>query len=165
MYLIIDYIKLNINLFVFFYLILGLAMATSIVAVAPRLHWLPLLALTVYTKIKELLFSKIDTTTFKKKRLGHSRKAKTLRKEDQKLVYECGFDIFADARAGCDVHFYVIAIIFIIFDMELGFIFPWAACWLSMTTIAFHTLMFFLFLLIIGFVYEYRGNAFNWIKR
>lgn len=64
----------------------------------------------------------------KKKRLGHARKIKTLRKEDQKLVYECGFDIFADARAGCDVHFYVIAIIFIIFDMELGFIFPWAAC-------------------------------------
>lgn len=67
-------------------------------------------------------------SSVKKKRLGNAKKIKFLRKEDQKLVYECGFDIFADARAGCDVQFYVIAIIFVIFDMELGFIFPWIAC-------------------------------------
>ncbi len=76
--------------------------------------------------------------------------------------YECGFDALGDARMPFDVRFYLVAILFIIFDLETAFLFPWAMIIRSVGHIAFWSMLFFLGLLIIGFIYEWRKGALEW---
>ncbi|MEC7885470.1 MAG: NADH-quinone oxidoreductase subunit A [Pseudomonadota bacterium] len=76
--------------------------------------------------------------------------------------YECGFDHFGDARMKFDVRYYLIAILFIIFDLEIAFLFPWAV---TIKTIGLESLIamsVFLFVLIIGFIYEWKKGALDW---
>ncbi|MBY0408398.1 MAG: NADH-quinone oxidoreductase subunit A [Rickettsiales bacterium] len=76
--------------------------------------------------------------------------------------YECGFEAFGDARGKFDVRFYLVAILFIIFDLEVAFLFPWAVS-LDLTGKAgFWSMMVFLFVLTVGFVYEWKKGALEW---
>jgi NADH:ubiquinone oxidoreductase subunit 3 (subunit A) len=75
-------------------------------------------------------------------------------------AYECGFDPFGDARHTFSVKFYLVAILFIIFDLEIVFLFPWAVTVNSYQT--FYTMMIFLVILTIGFIYEWKRGALDW---
>ena len=79
-------------------------------------------------------------------------------------AYECGFEAFDDARSRFDVRFYLVAILFIIFDLEVAFLFPWAATLvgLEMPWPVFTSMMIFLGVLTIGFIYEWRKGALEW---
>ena len=76
--------------------------------------------------------------------------------------YECGFDAFEDARLPFDVRFYLVAILFIIFDLETAFFFPWAMVIRQVGWVAFWSMMCFVGILIIGFIYECRKGALDW---
>ncbi len=76
--------------------------------------------------------------------------------------YECGFDAFEDARLPFDVRFYLVAILFIIFDLETAFLFPWAIVLRHIGWIGFWAMMIFLAVLIIGFIYEWKRGALEW---
>lgn len=76
--------------------------------------------------------------------------------------YECGFDAFEDARMPFDVRFYLVAILFIIFDLETAFLFPWAMVTRQVGWVAFGSMMFFLGILIVGFIYEWKKGALEW---
>lgn len=76
--------------------------------------------------------------------------------------YECGFDALGDARLPFDVRFYLVAILFIIFDLETAFFFPWAMVLRHVGSPAFWAMMFFVGILVIGFIYEWRKGALNW---
>ena len=76
--------------------------------------------------------------------------------------YECGFEPFEDARGRFDVRFYLVAILFIIFDLEVAFLFPWALSLKSIGMFGFWSMMIFLGLLTIGFIYEWRKGALEW---
>jgi NADH-quinone oxidoreductase subunit A len=76
--------------------------------------------------------------------------------------YECGFEPFADARSKFDVRFYLVAILFIIFDLEVAFLFPWAVALGTIGMFGFWSMMAFLFVLTVGFVYEWRKGALEW---
>lgn len=76
--------------------------------------------------------------------------------------YECGFDSFEDSRLPFDVRFYLIAILFIIFDLETAFLFPWAVVLRHIGTIGFWAVMIFLAILIVGFIYEWKKGALEW---
>jgi len=95
--------------------------------------------------------------------MGVSRLTGTHNPDTEKLSeYECGFPAFEDARSQFDVRFYLVAILFLIFDLEVAFLFPWAVSldhtgwtgWLGM--------MFFLFILAVGFAYEWKKGALEW---
>lgn len=77
-------------------------------------------------------------------------------------AYECGFNAFDDARMKFDVRFYLVAILFIIFDLEVAFLFPWAAAFHEVGAFGFWSMMIFLGVLTIGFVYEWRKGALEW---
>jgi NADH-quinone oxidoreductase subunit A len=77
-------------------------------------------------------------------------------------AYECGFDAFDDARMKFDVRFYLISILFIIFDLEVAFLFPWAITFGSLGWFGFWSMMVFLGVLTIGFIYEWRKGALEW---
>ena len=77
-------------------------------------------------------------------------------------AYECGFDPFEDARNKFDVRFYLIAILFIIFDLEISFLFPWSVVLDKLNVFGFFVMFFFLFVLIIGFLYEWKKGALDW---
>ncbi len=77
-------------------------------------------------------------------------------------AYECGFNAFDDARMKFDVRFYLVAILFIIFDLEVAFLFPWAVAFKDVGTVGFWSMMVFLAVLTIGFVYEWRKGALEW---
>ena len=77
-------------------------------------------------------------------------------------AYECGFEPFEDSRAEFDVRFYLVAILFIIFDLEIAFLFPWAISLGSIGTIGFFSMMIFLFILTVGFIYEWKKGALDW---
>ena len=77
-------------------------------------------------------------------------------------TYECGFNAFDDARMKFDVRFYLVSILFIIFDLEVAFLFPWAATFHSLSDLAFWSMMVFLGVLTIGFAYEWRKGALEW---
>ena len=77
-------------------------------------------------------------------------------------AYECGFEAFADARGKIDVRFYLVAILFIIFDLEVSFLFPWAVAFRQIGTFGFWSMMLFLGVLTIGFIYEWRKGALEW---
>ena len=77
-------------------------------------------------------------------------------------AYECGFDAFSDSRMEFDVRFYLVAILFIIFDLEVAFLFPWAASLGKIGIYGFWSMMFFLLILTIGFIYEWKKGALEW---
>lgn len=77
-------------------------------------------------------------------------------------AYECGFDAFSDARKKFDVRFYLVAIIFIIFDLEIAFLFPWAISLGKIGIFGFWSMMIFLMILTIGFIYEWKKGALEW---
>jgi NADH-quinone oxidoreductase subunit A len=77
-------------------------------------------------------------------------------------AYECGFNAFDDARMKFDVRFYLVAILFIIFDLEVAFLFPWAAAFKAVGWFGFWSMMVFLGVLTVGFVYEWRKGALEW---
>jgi NADH-quinone oxidoreductase subunit A len=77
-------------------------------------------------------------------------------------AYECGFNAFDDARMKFDVRFYLVAILFIIFDLEIAFLFPWAAAFGSLSDVAFWSMLVFLGVLTIGFAYEWKKGALEW---
>ena len=77
-------------------------------------------------------------------------------------AYECGFNAFDDARMKFDVRFYLVAILFIIFDLEIAFLFPWAVAFGDMSMAGFWSMMVFLAVLTIGFAYEWKKGALEW---
>ena len=77
-------------------------------------------------------------------------------------AYECGFEPFDDSRMEFDVRFYLVAILFIIFDLEIAFLFPWAISLGSIGFLGFISMMIFLFILTVGFVYEWKKGALDW---
>lgn len=76
--------------------------------------------------------------------------------------YECGFEAFDESRSKFDIKFYLVAILFIIFDLEIMFLFPWAISLKSIGLYGFWAMMLFLLILIIGFIYEWRKGALEW---
>ena len=77
-------------------------------------------------------------------------------------AYECGFDAFEDARGQFDVRFYLVSILFIIFDLEIAFLFPWAVALGKIGLFGFWSMMVFLAVLTVGFVYEWKKGALDW---
>jgi NADH-quinone oxidoreductase subunit A len=77
-------------------------------------------------------------------------------------AYECGFNAFDDARMKFDVRFYLVSILFIIFDLEVAFLFPWAIAFKEIGAFGFWSMMIFLAVLTIGFIYEWRKGALEW---
>ena len=77
-------------------------------------------------------------------------------------AYECGFEPFQDSRMEFDVRFYLVAILFIIFDLEIAFLFPWAVSLGNIGLLGFISMMIFLFILTIGFIYEWKKGALDW---
>ena len=76
--------------------------------------------------------------------------------------YECGFEPFSDARLKFDVRFYLVAILFIIFDLEIAFLFPWAVALNTIGGFGFWSMMIFLAVLTVGFIYEWKKGALEW---
>ena len=88
---------------------------------------------------------------------GHSRPS-----ADKEAPYECGFEAFEDARMKFDVRYYLVAILFIIFDLEIAFLFPWAVVLREVGMVGFVAMMIFLGVLVVGFIYEWRKGALDW---
>lgn len=85
------------------------------------------------------------------------------RADAEKLsAYECGFEPFGDARQRFDVRFYLVAILFIIFDLEMAFLFPWAVSLGHIGMMGFWSMMLFLGVLTVGFIYEWKKGALEW---
>ena len=83
--------------------------------------------------------------------------------DSEKLsAYECGFEPFEDARVKFDVRFYLVAILFIIFDLEVAFLFPWAISLSLIGLVGYLSMMIFLLILTVGFVYEWKKGALDW---
>ena len=76
--------------------------------------------------------------------------------------YECGFEAFEDARMKFDVRYYLIAILFILFDLEIAFLFPWAVVLPEIGFFGYAAMMVFLAILVVGFVYEWKKGALEW---
>ena len=77
-------------------------------------------------------------------------------------AYECGFEPFNDSRMEFDVRFYLVAILFIIFDLEIAFLFPWAISLGSIGIYGYISMLIFLFILTVGFIYEWKKGALDW---
>jgi|TARA_Y100001949_G_scaffold157957_1_gene147846 NADH-quinone oxidoreductase subunit A len=77
-------------------------------------------------------------------------------------TYECGFEAFSDSRIEFDIRFYLVAILFIIFDLEIAFLFPWAISLGNIGLLGFFSMMIFLSILTIGFIYEWKKGALEW---
>jgi len=83
--------------------------------------------------------------------------------DDQKnSPYECGFEAFEDARMQFDVRYYLVAILFILFDLEIAFLFPWAIALKEVGFVGFWSMMIFLGILVVGFAYEWKKGALDW---
>jgi len=94
---------------------------------------------------------------------GLSRLLGVHRPDAEKLSpYECGFEAFEDARMKFDVRYYLVAILFILFDLEIAFLFPWAVVLQEIGLFGFAAVMVFLGILIIGFLYEWKKGALEW---
>jgi len=76
--------------------------------------------------------------------------------------YECGFEAFEDARMKFDVRYYLVAILFILFDLEIAFLFPWAVVLKEIGTFGFVSMLIFLAILVVGFIYEWMKGALEW---
>lgn len=95
--------------------------------------------------------------------MGVSRLTGTHSPDPEKLSeYECGFPAFEDSRSQFDVRFYLVAILFIIFDLEAAFLFPWAVSLGQIGWIGWSSMMIFLFILTVGFIYEWKMGALDW---
>ena len=95
--------------------------------------------------------------------IGASYVVARQRPDSEKVsAYECGFDAFGDARRQFDVRFYLVAILFIIFDLEIAFLFPWAISLGAIGTFGFWSMVVFLAVLTVGFVYEWKKGALEW---
>ena len=95
--------------------------------------------------------------------LGLSYLLITQQPDTEKLSsYECGFDPFGDARNPFNIHFYLVGILFIIFDLEITFLFPWAVSLKFIGIFGYWSMFFFLLLLTLGFIYEWVKGALNW---
>jgi NADH-quinone oxidoreductase subunit A len=81
---------------------------------------------------------------------------------DKTAAYECGFEAFDDARSKFDVRFYLVSLLFIVFDLEVAFLFPWAVALGDIGLFGFWSMMVFLAVLTIGFIYEWRKGALEW---
>ena len=77
-------------------------------------------------------------------------------------AYECGFNAFDDARMKFDVRFYLVSILFIVFDLEIAFLFPWAVAFKDVSLLGFWSMMVFLLILTVGFAYEWKKGALEW---
>ena len=85
------------------------------------------------------------------------------RPDPEKLSpYECGFEAFEDARMKFDVRYYLVAILFILFDLEIAFLFPWAVALKDVGLVGFGAVALFLTVLVVGFVYEWKKGALDW---
>ncbi|MFN0299184.1 MAG: NADH-quinone oxidoreductase subunit A [Burkholderiales bacterium] len=85
------------------------------------------------------------------------------RPDSEKLSpYECGFEAFEDARMKFDVRYYLVAILFILFDLEIAFLFPWAISLMEIGAFGFWSMMVFLAILVVGFIYEWKKGALEW---
>ena len=85
------------------------------------------------------------------------------RPDDEKASpYECGFEAFEDARMKFDVRYYLVAILFIIFDLEIAFLFPWAVALEKLGVVGYSALVIFLGILVVGFIYEWKKGALEW---
>src|SRR3954468_21645223 len=94
---------------------------------------------------------------------GLSRLLGVHRPDSEKLSpYECGFEAFEDARMKFDVRYYLIAILFILFDLEIAFLFPWAVVLKEIGFFGFAAMMLFLGILVVGFIYEWMKGALEW---
>jgi NADH-quinone oxidoreductase subunit A len=94
---------------------------------------------------------------------GVSRLLGVHRPESEKLSpYECGFEAFEDARMKFDVRYYLGAILFILFDLEIAFLFPWAVVLQEIGWFGFMAMMVFLGILVVGFIYEWKKGALEW---
>ncbi len=94
---------------------------------------------------------------------GVSRLLGVHRPDSEKLSpYECGFEAFEDARMKFDVRYYLVAILFILFDLEIAFLFPWAIVLREIGMFGFHSMVLFLAILVVGFVYEWKKGALEW---
>ncbi len=83
--------------------------------------------------------------------------------DDEKLSpYECGFESFGQARMKFDVRYYLVAILFIVFDLEIAFLFPWAIALEEIGLFGFLAMMVFLLVLVVGFIYEWKKGALEW---
>src|SRR4029079_5614525 len=76
--------------------------------------------------------------------------------------YECGFEAFEDARMKCDGRYYLVAVLFILFDLEIAFLFPWAVVLPDIGFFGFAAMMVFLLILVVGFIYEWKRGALEW---
>jgi NADH-quinone oxidoreductase subunit A len=86
-----------------------------------------------------------------------------LPRDGEKLSpYECGFEAFEDSRARFDVRYYLVAILFIVFDLEIAFLFPWAVSLPRIGTFGLVAMGIFLFILVVGFIYEWKKGALEW---
>ena len=81
---------------------------------------------------------------------------------EKQSPYECGFEAFEDSRMKFDVRYYLVAILFIIFDLEIAFLFPWAVVLDEIGMFGFLAMMIFLGILVVGFIYEWRKGALEW---
>ena len=77
-------------------------------------------------------------------------------------TYECGFEPFEDARMQFDIRYYLVAILFILFDLEIAFLFPWAVAFKDLDFLGSSSMMIFLAILVVGFVYEWAKGALDW---
>src|SRR5678810_274272 len=85
------------------------------------------------------------------------------RPDPEKLSpYECGFEAFEDARMKFDVRYYLVAILFILFDLEIAFLFPWAVVLQEIGLFGFWAMMLFVLILVVGFIYEWKKGALEW---
>lgn len=82
--------------------------------------------------------------------------------QEKNSPYECGFEAFEDARMKFDVRYYLVAILFILFDLEIAFLFPWAVVLEKIGSFGFLAMMVFLLILVVGFVYEWVKGALEW---
>jgi len=82
--------------------------------------------------------------------------------DEKNSTYECGFEPFEDSRMKFDVRFYLVAILFIIFDLEIAFLFPWAIVLTEIGWFGFGAMVIFLAILVIGFIYEWKKGALEW---
>src|SRR5688572_11417349 len=82
--------------------------------------------------------------------------------EKKNSPYECGFEAFEDARMKFDVRYYLVAILFILFDLEIAFLFPWAIALKEIGAVGFWAMMIFLAILVVGFIYEWKKGALDW---
>jgi NADH-quinone oxidoreductase subunit A len=91
------------------------------------------------------------------------RLAVRAKNDPQKLSpYECGFDPFEDTRRRFDVRYYLVAIVFIVFDLEIAFLFPWAVMFAKLPPFAWVSMGIFLAILVVGFVYDWKKGALDW---